>query len=111
MTEDRRAARRFDISELIFVSNDRQTRAGLLRDVSRQGAQVEFSDPLGRVQHGFVAGDAVDLMIDELGEIPATVQRLTDKGVAVEFRIDDQEQEMLRAEIQSVFDASGPVAP
>ncbi|MEQ9556864.1 MAG: PilZ domain-containing protein [Rhodospirillales bacterium] len=106
MPEERRAARRFDISELIFVSSKAETRTGLLRDISRQGAQVEFSDILGRTQHAFAAGDTVDLRIDGLGELPGIVSRLTGKGVAIEFRIDDAQQEMLRAEIQEAFDAA-----
>lgn len=106
MSEERRAARRFDITELIFVSSPTETRAGLLRDISKQGAQVEFSGILGRVEHAFVEGGAVALRIDGVGELPGIVSRLTTKGVAIEFRIDDQEQEMLRAEIQEAFDAA-----
>lgn len=106
MPQERRAARRFDISELIFVASSTETRTGLLRDISRQGAQVEFSDILGRIQHTFAVGDAVDLRIDGLGELPGAVSRLTGKGVAIEFRIDDAQQEMLRAEIQEAFDAA-----
>ena len=69
-------------------------------------SQVEFSDILGRTQHAFAAGDAVDLRIDGLGELPGVISRLTGKGVAIEFRIDDAQQEMLRAEIQEAFDAA-----
>ena len=100
MPQERRAARRFDITEL------RETRTGLLRDISRQGAQVEFSDILGRTQHAFAAGDAVNLRVDGLGELPGVISRLTGKGVAIEFRIDGERQEMLRAEIQEAFDAA-----
>ncbi len=106
MSEERRTARRFDLTELMFVTSAGETRAGLLRDISRLGAQVEFSEILGRMEHGFSIGDEVFLQIDGVGELPGRVQRLTDKGVAIEFRIDDQEQEMLRAEIQEAFDAS-----
>lgn len=106
MAMERRTARRFDLSELIFVSSPAETRAGLLRNISRRGAEIEFSDSLGRVTHGFAEDQAVDLMVDGLGELPGTVSRVTDKGVAVAFRLDDQEQEMLRAEIQEAFDAA-----
>jgi hypothetical protein len=106
MTEERRAARRFDISELIFVSSKEETRTGLLRDISPQGAQIEFSDILGRTQHSFREGEQVDLRIDGLGELPGIVSRLTGRGVAIEFRIDGDRQEMLRAEIQEAFDAA-----
>jgi hypothetical protein len=105
MHVERRTARRFDISELIFVSSAKETRAGLLRNISRLGADVEFAEPLGRVQHGFAEGEAIELKIDGLGELPGTISRITDKGVAVTFQIDDQQQEMLRAEIQEAFDA------
>ena len=90
MPQERRAARRFDITELIFVSSSRETRTGLLRDISRQGEQVE----------------AVNLRVDGLGELPGVISRLTGKGVAIEFRIDGERQEMLRAEIQEAFDAA-----
>ncbi len=106
MPEERRAARRFDITELIFVSSPAETRAGLLRDISKQGAQVEFSGILGRVEHSFAEGDSVGLRVDGLGELPGVVSRLTNKGAAIEFRIDDQEQEMLRAEIQEAFETA-----
>ncbi|MEP5719838.1 MAG: PilZ domain-containing protein [Alphaproteobacteria bacterium] len=106
MPQERRAARRFDITELIFVSSSRESRTGLLRDISRQGAQVEFSDILGRTQHAFAAGDTVNLRVDGLGELPGVISRLTGKGVAIEFRIDGERQEMLRAEIQEAFDAA-----
>jgi len=106
MSEEKRNTKRFDITELIFVSSSRETRTGLLRDISRQGAQVEFSDILGRTQHAFAAGDAVHLRVDGLGELPGVISRLTGKGVAIEFRIDGERQEMLRAEIQEAFDAA-----
>lgn len=106
MTQERRATTRFDIHELIFVSSDAETRAGLLMNISPQGAQVEFSEPLARNHHHFTVGDPVDLQIEELGELSAQVNRTWEKGVAVEFRIDGQEQEMLLAEIQEAFAAA-----
>ena len=105
MAQERRAAKRFDIHELIFVAGSEETRAGLLMNISPQGAQVEFSEPLTRSHHHFAVGEPVDLQIEELGELSAQVNRIWDKGVALEFRIDGQEQEMLLAEIQEAFAA------
>ena len=105
MVNERRAAKRFDITELIFVSKPGESRAGLLVDVSKRGAGVEFVEPLTHVAHGFEAGDAVNLVIDELGELPGRVTRATARHVAVEFQADDQEQEMLVADIEAAFKA------
>ena len=103
MVKERRNAERFDITELIFVTKPGESRAGLLVDVSSQGAGVEFVDPLVHVAHGFKPGDAVNLMIDQLGELPGRVARATDKKIAIEFQVDDQEQEMLVAEIEAAY--------
>lgn len=103
MSDERRIDRRFDITELIFVSGNEGTRAGLLVDISSTGCQVDFTGPLGRDPHVFSEADDVQLIIDGMGEIPGSVRRVTDKGLAVKFNIDDQQQEMLVAEIEAVF--------
>lgn len=105
MVTERRAAKRFDITQLIFVSKPGESRAGLLVDVSRGGASVEFVEPLTHHAHGFEVGDAVILLIDELGELPGRVTRAEDKHLAIEFRADDQEKEMLVAEIEAAYHA------
>ncbi len=105
MSDERRAGERFDMTEMIFVSGGGKARAGLLIDLSPKGAQVDFSDPLGRTPHQFAEGETVELIVDSIGEMPATVRRVTEKGLALEFQIDDQQQEMMVAEIEAAFGA------
>lgn len=100
MATERRASQRFDVTELSFLSKPGESRAGLLIDISREGAKIEFIEPLTQVQHGFRAGDRVALAIDELGELTGEVARVTDKRVIVTFDADEVEKEMLAAEIQ-----------
>lgn len=100
MATERRTAQRYDVSELSFLSKPGESRAGLLIDISREGAMVEFIEPLTQVHHGFRPGDRVGLSIDELGEVTGRVSRTTEKRVAVTFDADEVEKDMLAAEIQ-----------
>src|SRR5690606_37457305 len=79
MATERRTAQRYDVSELSFVTKPGESRAGLLVDISREGAMIEFIEPLAQVHHGFRPGDRVNLSIDELGEVTGRVSRTTEK--------------------------------
>ncbi len=75
--------------------NDQEIDATLL-DVSAGGAF------LGLVQSVNI-DDSIELSIDDVGELNATVSRSLDDGVAVRFLdIDDDEEEMLLADLERI---------
>ncbi|MBT3916123.1 MAG: PilZ domain-containing protein [Rhodospirillaceae bacterium] len=75
--------------------NDQEVEATLL-DVSAGGAALDM-------QRDVKPDDPIELMIDDVGEISATVSRSLDDGVAVRFMdIDDDEEEMLLADLERI---------
>jgi len=75
--------------------NDEEIEATLL-DVSAGGAALDLQSELN-------PDDSIELMIDDVGELNATVSRSLDDGVAVRFMdIDDDEEEMLLADLERI---------
>ena len=67
-----------------------------LLDISAGGAALDL-------QHSVSADDPIELMIDDVGQLSATVSRSLDDGVAVRFLdIDDDEEEMLLADLERI---------
>tara|TARA_B100000315_G_scaffold260369_1_gene321194 strand:- start:3012 stop:3344 length:333 start_codon:yes stop_codon:yes gene_type:complete len=67
-----------------------------LRDVSAGGAALDL-------KHEAKPDDSIELMIDDVGQLSATVSRSLDDGVAVRFMdIDDDEEEMLLADLERI---------
>lgn len=65
-----------------------------LIDVSAGGASIELD-------HDLENEDSVELQIEDVGELSAQVSRSFDDSVAVRFLdIDDQEEEMLLADLE-----------
>ena len=67
-----------------------------LQEVSVGGAALDL-------QHNVKTDDPIELMIDDVGELSATVSRSLDDGVAVRVMdIDDDEEEMLLADLERI---------
>ena len=53
MSENKRQFERIDLSKLAFAKDGEHAHGGLLKDISKGGAFIEFHYPLGRVEHDF----------------------------------------------------------
>ncbi|MBT3991684.1 MAG: PilZ domain-containing protein [Rhodospirillaceae bacterium] len=75
--------------------NDEEIEVTLL-DLSAGGAALDLAKDVK-------PDDPIELMIDDVGELSATVSRSLDDGVAVRFLdIDDDEEEMLLADLERI---------
>ena len=82
-------------NSIIAKINDEEIEATLL-DISAGGASLG----LGR---NIKVDDPIELSIDDVGQLNATVSRSLDDGVAVRFLdIDDDEEEMLLADLERI---------
>jgi hypothetical protein len=89
MSIDNRQSPRIEISRLAFAKEGDKAHGGLLRDVSRNGAFIEFYYPMGRVEHGFKAGDKIELTLDDGPTVMGSAVRIEENGIAVAFEQDD----------------------
>ncbi|MFP6710890.1 MAG: PilZ domain-containing protein [Rhodospirillales bacterium] len=79
-------------NSVIAIINEEEIETTLL-DVSAGGAALDLR---GNIK----PDDSVELMIEDVGQLSATVSRSLDDGVAVRFvDIDDDEEEMLLADL------------
>jgi c-di-GMP-binding flagellar brake protein YcgR len=82
-------------NSVIAKINDQEIEATLL-DISAGGAALDLGTEVN-------VDDSIDLMIDDVGELSATVSRSLDEGIAVRFLdIDDDEEEMLLADLERI---------
>ena len=92
MTSEKRDRIRVELKNLALAKVGDEHQGGVLKDISSCGTVVDFIFPPGEAEHGYKAGDTVKLDIDGIGVIKGKIVRLTDKGIAVDF-IEDAEQE------------------
>jgi len=92
MTIDQRRFERLDLSRLAFAREGDQAHGGVLRDISLEGAFIEFRYPLGRVEHQFKQGDAIELLLDDETLLTGTAIRIETEGIALQFAADNSGQ-------------------
>jgi len=80
------------MSKLAFAKEGGQAHGGLLKDISVAGAYIEFHYPLGRVEHEFEKGDAIELLLDDESLLTGTAVRISETGIALEFNVDNAAQ-------------------
>jgi hypothetical protein len=78
-------------NSVIAIINEEEIKTTLL-DVSAGGAALDLR---GNIK----PDDSVELMIEDVGQLSATVSRSLDDGVAVRFVDIDDEEEMLLADL------------
>jgi hypothetical protein len=95
-SNEKRRHKRLNVSNAVRATiNDEEIETTLL-DISAGGAALDL-------QQDFNPNDPIELVIDDIGEINATVSRSLDDGVAVRFLdIDDDEEEMLLADLERI---------
>ena len=107
MSVNQRQTKRIDISKLAFAKEGGQAHGGLLKDISVAGAYIEFYYPLGRVEHGFEVGDAIELLLDNESLLTGSAVRIHETGIALQFNADNAAQ---KAILESLIAAEGIAA-
>lgn len=103
MTEDHRRRVRVPIDKNVtLLSDDGNPKAAHLTDISSSGAAVEFNLSKGDSPFQFDLGQHVDLEPDDMSALSGEVVRVYDKGVAVNFDLDEINEDQLISEIMSV---------
>ncbi len=92
MSEEHRRHERIDLTKLAFAKEGDLAHGGVLRDISVDGAYIDFHYPLGRVEHQFGKGDTVELLLDNEALLTGTAVRIDKTGIALEFTPDDDAQ-------------------
>ncbi|MBT6094126.1 MAG: PilZ domain-containing protein [Rhodospirillaceae bacterium] len=95
MSQEHRRHERIDLSKLAFAKEGEQAHGGILRDISVDGAYIEFHYPLGRVEHQFGKGDSIELLLDNEALLKGTAVRINDDGIALEFTDDNDSQRQI----------------
>ena len=103
MEEENRDRIRVELKNLVLARVGEEFEGGVIGDISSGGTSVEFVYPPGGGEHGFDAGDSVELDIDGIGVIKGKIVRLIDKGIAVEFDMNSDREDELIAKIMAAI--------
>ena len=101
MTDESRDRLRVDLSRMAFAKDGDEARGGLLKNISASGCALEFVNPMGKVEHPFKIGQTLELEIDQIGSLQGEVTRITEEGIAVNFKSDTAEDDALIAKIMA----------
>lgn len=101
MRSENRTSPRVSLSRLAFAKEGDKAHGGLLRDVSRSGAFIEFYYPMGRVEHSFEAGDMIELTLDDGPTVTGKAVRIEPEGIAVAFDPIVEHIEAIKAMIEA----------
>jgi len=99
---EHRDRQRLDLAKLAFAKDGDNARGGLLKNISSTGASLEFVYPMGRGEHTFVTGEAVDIDIDGFDTLKGKIIRTEETGIAVHFDLEAEREDTLIAEIMRV---------
>lgn len=99
--DEQRDRMRQILKKLAFAKNEKGTRGGLLRDISAQGAGLDFVNPMGSVQHDFAIKDPIEVIIDGFEPINGQVVRVHEAGISVAFDLDSEDEKALIAKIMA----------
>lgn len=95
---ERRRHPRVSISRPAHAKSGDDEREALVRDISAGGAALE-------VEADWEDGDYTEINIDDLSPLGGYVTRTFDDGVAVEFDLDEEEEDRLLAEVMEIQNA------
>lgn len=99
--DEQRDRMRLALKKLAFAKSGDVARGGLLRDISSGGAGLQFVNPMGAVEHPFTKDDTVEIIIDGFQSLNAKVVRTEQESIFVAFEINNDQEEMLIAEIMA----------
>ncbi len=95
-TDEKRRHKRMKVANAAQAIVNDEAQNVQIRDVSAGGASIE-------IDHDLETDDTVELQIEDVGELNAQVSRSLDDGIAVRFvDIDDQEEDMLLADLERI---------
>ena len=94
---EKRRHRRVAVSKSVQAKTESRQYDGSVRDISAGGAALNVE---AEVEHE----SEVELDIEDLGPLLGTVARLYDDGFAVEFDLDEEEEERLLTELTDLHD-------
>ena len=92
---DRRRHARLTISKQVRAVAGKELRVGVTLDISASGAALEL-------EADFDEEERVELDIEDLSPLSGTVARSYDDGFAVEFDLDEGDEDRLVAEIMII---------
>ena len=95
---DRRRHPRLTISRQVRAIAGEALREGVTLDISASGAALEL-------EAGFDEDDLVELDIEDLSPLTGTIARSYDDGIAVEFDLDEGDEDRLVAEIMMIHNS------
>lgn len=95
---ERRRHPRVSLSKPARAKSGDEERDALVRDISAGGAALE-------VEVDWENGDYAEINIDDLSPLGGYVTRTFDDGVAVEFDLDEEEEDRLLAEVMEIHNS------
>ena len=103
---------RFELNRPCRASRNNTARAATLSDISGSGARRKFINRPGASTNPFMAGNRLDLEIEEFPSVTGTVVRSTPTEVAVQLNTSDQDvAHFLEAIVAAVGDDANASAP
>ena len=99
-TNKRRHARRAVSRPARAVAGDRAL-TGTVTDLSAGGAALHLDSPAENLDED----SSIDLYIEDMDPLPGRLARTFEDGIAVEFDLDEAEEERLLAEVMEIHNA------
>ena len=96
----RRHARRTISRPVRAVAGAREL-TGAVTDLSAGGAALHLDSPAGNLDEDAL----IDLYIEDMDPLPGHLARTFEDGIAVEFDLDEAEEDRLLAEVMEMHDA------
>ncbi len=98
--DKRRHARRAISRPARAVAGAREL-TGSVKDLSAGGAALRLDSPAESLDEDAL----IDLYIEDMEPLPGHLARIFEDGIAVEFDLDEAEEDRLRAEVMEMHDA------
>lgn len=92
---DKRRHQRVNVAKTVRAKSGEDERQGLVRDISAGGAALE-------IEADWEDGDYAEVDIDDLMSVSGHVTRTFDDGFAIEFDLDEDEEDRLLSEVMEM---------
>ena len=96
--KDRRQHPRYEVSKKARTRSNGETHDGRIKDISAGGAAI-------RTEAKWEKDRVVEVDIEDMEPLEGTVARSLDDGIAVEFDLDEDDEERLLAEMSEILDS------
>ncbi len=96
---DKRRHQRVNVAKTVRAKSGDEEREGLVRDISAGGAALE-------IEADWEDGAFAEVDIDDLVSVSGHVTRTFDDGFAIEFDLDEEEEDRLLSEVMDMHSAT-----